>query len=85
MRRCPRLIQMLTSQITALVVVDQHLVDRRLAQIPVDHHARRPGVVDLLHSIVAVDRRDQSRRCQNKAIDALGQEYVDVGLLLDRR
>ena len=47
---------MLPGQIAALVVVDQHLIDRRLAQIAVDHDAGHPGVEDSLHGIVA-DRR----------------------------
>ena len=76
---------MLRCQITALIVIDQYLIDWCLAQISVDHDAWRTGVEDSLHSIVAIDGRYQSGRCQNEAIDALGEEHVDVGLLLDRR
>ena len=74
---------MLPGQISALIVVHQHLIDRHLAQITIDDHARHPGLEDALHRIVAVHRRDQSRGGQNETIDPLGQQDVDVGLLLD--
>ena len=52
--------QMFPGQIAALIVIDQHLIDRCLAEIPINHYARRPGVEDPSYGVVAPDRRDQS-------------------------